>query len=162
MSSSRSWLCGLAGAQPRPCSARRSHTCSSRNSRQSRAGWQHTGSSARPFPLFLTLHTLSPPSHVPPLSPGSRPALGLCCSVVGREAPRGSRLDVCAGQGRQSRVVFASQELVCLLRYLSRVLGKNPVGINPKEWCWFFPHVRNEVLDGTGRILGCILGEYGY
>lgn len=51
----------------------------------------------RPFPLFLTLHTLSPPSHVPPLSPGSRPALGLCCSVVGREAPRGSRLDVCAG-----------------------------------------------------------------
>lgn len=41
-------------------------------------------------------------------------------------------------------------------------LEKNPVGINPKEWCWFPPHVRNEVLDGTGRILGCILGEYGY
>lgn len=32
-------------------------------------------------PSPLSLHPLSPPSHVPP---GSRPALGLCCSPVGR------------------------------------------------------------------------------
>lgn len=62
----------------------------------------------------------SMPCHLHAMSP--RAAVGLCCSVVGREAPRGSPGCVCwAGT---PRCCLCFPDPVCLLRYSSPVPGK--------------------------------------
>lgn len=110
---------------------------------ESRAGWQHPGSSASPLPL-------SPPCHVPP---GSRPALGLCCSVLGWEDPPGC---VCWAGTPQCCLCFPRTRLSAQVLVTSP--WKNPLGVNLKEWCWFPPHVKNEVFYIPGFQA---VGEYG-